>query len=151
MNVRSAILAVSLAALAGVLAAQPLPAQQKDLKQRIREELESKKQEVSQLEKENRELQEQLGNLTANASNDWANERQENATLRERINDMAAHIASLSASMEGDASPIPKLVESPPVQENDKPEEETQDDVEKPVGTLADRIRAIQAASEKAS
>jgi hypothetical protein len=40
----------------------------------------------------------------------WANERMETAVMRERINDVAAEVAKLTATLEGPTSPIEAIL-----------------------------------------
>ena len=78
----------------------------------------------------------------------WANERMENAVLRERINDVAAEVARLTAALEGpgladrDASSaaIPAMTPRP-IGDKAMPSIAPNGDAK---GTLADRIRALQ-------
>src|SRR6266700_4835375 len=44
------------------------------------------------------------------AENAWASERMETAVLRERINDVAAEVARLTAALEGPSSPIEAIL-----------------------------------------
>ena len=48
--------------------------------------------------------------MKRDAENAWANERMENAVLRERINDVAAEVARLTATLEGPDSPIDAIL-----------------------------------------
>lgn len=111
----------------------------------INADMEEKIKNVKDLEKERDELKDQLNLLSANANTNWSDERQDNAVLRERINDMAAQIAAMTAQVEGKSSPIHKIVKSekPPkkASANDKT---TQADN---TISLAERIRAIQQAA----
>ena len=85
----------------------------------------------------------------------WASERVENALLRERINDVAAEVARLTSVLEGPGSPIDTILAAP--------EHPAANGAAKPVtpaantngedgkGSLADRIRALQARSSRLS
>lgn len=71
---------------------------------------------------------------------DWEVERRENAIVRERINDLAAKVAAMTAQIEGPASPINRILQearaprfAPEAYENGEPPR-----------SLADRIRALQ-------
>jgi chromosome segregation ATPase len=55
-------------------------------------------------------LQAEIENLKREAESSWASERVENALLRERINDVAAEVARLTAALEGPDSPIDALL-----------------------------------------
>jgi len=46
------------------------------------------------------------------AESAWANERMENAVLRERINDVAAEVARLTSALEGPQSPIDAILKA---------------------------------------
>ncbi len=79
--------------------------------------VEKYKSEIGQLEAqlvsasdERAKLQAEIGNLKREAENSWASERVENALLRERINDVAAEVARLTAALEGPGSPIEALL-----------------------------------------
>jgi len=56
------------------------------------------------------QLQGQIGAMKCEAESTWASERVENALLRERINDVAAEVARLTAALEGPGSPIEALL-----------------------------------------
>src|SRR6201999_2282237 len=72
----------------------------------------------SQLERTREErarLQRELAGVKREAESTWAQERVENALLRERINDVAAEVARVTAALEGPGSPIETiLAESAP-------------------------------------
>jgi len=75
------------------------------------------KSDIAQLEaqlaasiEERSKLQAQIANLKREAESTWATERVENALLRERINDVAAEVARLTATLEGPGSPIDTLL-----------------------------------------
>jgi chromosome segregation ATPase len=51
-------------------------------------------------------LESEMADLKREAESSWASERVENALLRERINDVAAEVARLTAALEGPDSPI---------------------------------------------
>ena len=55
-------------------------------------------------------LQSEIADLKREAESSWASERVENALLRERINDVAAEVARLTAALEGPGSPIDALL-----------------------------------------
>jgi len=111
----------------------------------INEDMEEKLKNLKSLEEERDALRDKLNLLSANASSNWSQERQENAILRERINDMAAQVAAMTAQVEGKSSPIHKIIKSekPPrkarAQQNSEAEGNTV--------SLAERIRAIQKAA----
>jgi hypothetical protein len=55
---------------------------------------------------ERNKSQREVGTMRRDAESTWAAERVENALLRERINDVAAEVARLTAALEGPGSPI---------------------------------------------
>ena len=100
-------------------------------------------------------LQREVTNMKREAEATWASERVENALLRERINDVAAEVARLTSVLEGPGSPIDAILAAP--------EHPVTNGAAKPVtpaantnseegkGSLADRIRALQARSSRLS
>jgi hypothetical protein len=80
----------------------------------------------------------------------WASERVENALLRERINDVAAEVARLTSVLEGPArrSTRSSRAEHAPARTAGKPAvQPANTNSEDGKGSLADRIRALQARS----
>src|SRR6202034_4724214 len=59
---------------------------------------------------ERAKLQREIGTMKRDAESTWAAERVENALLRERINDVAAEVARLTAALEGPDSPIEAML-----------------------------------------
>jgi chromosome segregation ATPase len=59
---------------------------------------------------ERTKLQAEVAAMKREAEATWASERVENALLRERINDVAAEVARLTAALEGPGSPIEALL-----------------------------------------
>src|SRR5271163_4871991 len=59
---------------------------------------------------ERTKLQREVGTMKRDAESTWAAERVENALLRERINDVAAEVARLTATLEGPGSPIESIL-----------------------------------------
>ncbi|MGD0025194.1 MAG: hypothetical protein ABSC37_11330 [Xanthobacteraceae bacterium] len=59
---------------------------------------------------ERAKLQREIATMKREAESTWAAERVENALLRERINDVAAEVARLTAALEGPGSPIESLL-----------------------------------------
>ena len=111
----------------------------------INADMEEKIRNVKALEKERDDLKDKLNLLSANANSNWSEERQDNAVLRERINDMAAQIAAMTAQVEGKSSPIHQILKS----EKPPKKARTQDNNSQEGNTvsLAERIRAIQKAA----
>jgi chromosome segregation ATPase len=59
---------------------------------------------------ERNKLQRELATIKRDAESTWASERVENALLRERINDVAAEVARLTATLEGPGSAIMSML-----------------------------------------
>jgi chromosome segregation ATPase len=110
-------------------------------------------------------LQREVSALKRDAETTWAAERVENALLRERINDVAAEVARLTAVLEGPGSPIETiLAQAVPERgqargarvpnfngtsgEGGGHGRDTPDDGK---GSLADRIRALQTTASRAA
>jgi chromosome segregation ATPase len=102
---------------------------------------------LNQARADRSKLQQEIASMKREAEQTWAAERVENALLRERINDIAAEIARLTATLEGADSPIEAMLASEPTA--DAPPLATNGD-RRPAasgdnkGSLADRIRALQ-------
>ena len=116
----------------------------------IRAERAQVEEQLKQSHDERAKLQREIATMKKDAESAWANERMENAVLRERINDVAAEVARLTATLEGAESPIEAILNSdagrPAVAPNGtngvSPSIAPQGGESK--GTLADRIRALQ-------
>ncbi len=94
--------------------------------------------------KERDKLVDELSGVTKSSDAEWENERRENSILRERINDLAAQVTAMTASLEGDNSPINEILSR---QENTKLPGKKKSSAKKHTITLADRIRALQDAA----
>jgi len=111
----------------------------------------------SQLERareDRSKLQRELATMKREAEATWASERVENALLRERINDVAAEVARLTAVLEGPGSPIDTILAAPEhsgVNGAARPAAPANTNSEDNKGSLADRIRALQARSSRLS
>jgi chromosome segregation ATPase len=128
------------AELAGFADRKGIAAQAGQSEKALREQLDRTHAERSQLQRE-------LAKLKRDAESTSAAERTENALLRERINDIAAEIARLTATIEGANSPIEQMLAQPPAQTVAvaNGEGETSPPLVPPRGgSLADRIRALQ-------
>jgi chromosome segregation ATPase len=111
----------------------------------------------SQLERareDRAKLQRELATMKREAEATWASERVENALLRERINDVAAEVARLTSVLEGPGSTIDTILAAPEhapgvngAAKPAAPANTNGDDK----GSLADRIRALQARSSRLS
>ena len=110
-------------------------------------------------------LQREVSAMKRDAETTWAAERVENALLRERINDVAAEVARLTAVLEGPGSPIEAMLAQTASErgqaratrlqsingtngEGGAIGGETQDDSK---SSLADRIRALQTTASRAA
>lgn len=118
---------------------------------------------LSHIKLENRSLEEKLNEIgierdaikvelgalqLANGKN-WDTERQENAVLRERMNDLAAQVTAMTAMLEGDDSMITAILAR---DKGGKPrlvKKSAQSSIGGNVTSLAERIRALQLASSE--
>ena len=99
---------------------------------------------IKELTEERDTLKAELDAQKRVTDTDWDTERRENATLRERINDLAAQVTAMTANLEGPGSPINDiLARTPPPPKAGKSSGAGKDDI-KQAGSLADRIRALQ-------
>ena len=123
----------------------------------IRAERASIEEQLNHSEEERAKLQREIAAMKHEAENTWATERMENALLRERINDVAAEVARLTATLEGPASPIASILADETSRSADETSRSAQDstgsnggavpiapEAGESKGTLADRIRALQ-------
>jgi chromosome segregation ATPase len=103
------------------------------------------------------QLRRDLAAMKQEAETAWANERMETAVMRERINDVAAEVAKLTATLEGPTSPIESILaaESDFAHGGSNGTSSEKGNGEKLLGaitanggaqkgSLADRIRALQ-------
>ena len=106
---------------------------------------------VAQVREDRDRLHQEVAALKHEAEQAWSNERVENALLRERINDVAAEVARLTANLEGSSSPIERILSetsAPAPRQNGGPGRAGGAPAdphggERPL-TLAERIRALQ-------
>ncbi len=102
---------------------------------------------------ERAKLQREINAIHQQTEKAWATERMENALLRERINDIAAEVARLAITLEGPDSPIEAILASEPAKSPIgaivSGAANTNAAAEAP-GTLAQRIRALQAQASRA-
>src|SRR5262249_43517982 len=104
--------------------------------------------ELKRSHEERDRLQRELTGLKRDLQNATADESKENAVLRERINDVAAEVVRLTATLEGPDSPIGAILEGGPAPatsgaSNGAPPPATPRSGAAQ-GTLADRISALQ-------
>jgi chromosome segregation ATPase len=103
--------------------------------------------EITQVSEERTRLQQELAAIKREAEQSWANERVENALLRERINDIAAQVARLTMALEGPDSPIEAILAAqPPAANGTNGANGTHGEGG---GNLADRIRALQSRASR--
>jgi len=103
---------------------------------------------------ERAKLQREIGTMKRDAESTWAAERVENALLRERINDVAAEVARLTATLEGPGSPIESLLAEASSATRGGATRSGQTSAEGSESgdnknTLADRIRALQSTASR--
>ena len=115
----------------------------------LRVEKASIEEQLRHSEEERAKLQRDIAAMKLDAESVWTNERMENAVLRERINDVAAEVARLTAALEGPGSPIDAIVAEVPQAaaangSGDKAVPSIAPNGGESKGTLADRIRALQ-------
>jgi chromosome segregation ATPase len=101
-------------------------------------------------------LQSEIAGMKRDAEGSWANERMENAVLRERINDVAAEVARLTATLEGPDSPIEAILAGSHDAQGGPGSNGNGIASIAPAGgeakgTLADRIRALQGRASRVS
>ena len=102
---------------------------------RFRSDIASLEAQLAAAIEERTKLQREIGTMKRDTESTWAIERVENALLRERINDVAAEVARLTATLEGPGSPIESMLVEAAAPENKN--------------TLADRIRALQSTASR--
>lgn len=105
----------------------------------LNEDRTSLKKQIKEITKERNTLQKELKARRIANDADWETERTENATLRERINDLAAQVTAMTASLEGPDSPIHEILGKAP-----KPRAKNSATKTQKIETLADRIKALQ-------
>ncbi|MGZ3411276.1 MAG: hypothetical protein ACXWKA_13155 [Xanthobacteraceae bacterium] len=124
---------------------------------RLRSEKTILENELTHVRDERTSLQQEIATLKREAETSWAAERVENALLRERINDIATEVARLTMALEGPGSPIETMLSADQRRTEEKPAAGSTRarTVEAPVapepgtGSLADRIRALQARASR--
>jgi chromosome segregation ATPase len=90
------------------------------------------------LTRENRKLKVDVAVHERTKSEEWSGERRQSAMLREQMNELAAEVVRLTATLEGPNSPIDKALGPPGEPDNDDG---------KKASSLADRVRALQKAA----
>jgi chromosome segregation ATPase len=112
--------------------------------------------ELKRSHEERDRLQRELAGLKRDVQNAIADESKENAVLRERINDVAAEVVRLTATLEGPDSPIGAILEAGPaaatpggVNGGASPPAAPRSGAAQ--GALADRITALQGRAARAA
>src|SRR3954471_1152485 len=126
--------------------------------EKLKSEKAALERELTAAREERAIAQRELATIQKQAESSWAQERMENALLRERINDIAAEVAKLAMQLEGPNSAIEAMLAAEPAAPKpSKPAKDASrngaaaDDVVVPIGgTLADRIRALQSHASRA-
>lgn len=136
--------------------------------EKLRAEKAALEEQLTVARDERAKVQRDINLIQQQAESSWSTERMENALLRERINDIAAEVAKLAVTLEGPDSPIEAILAS----EEQKPaisaivKATTANGAASHVatpngaasngaptearGTLAERIRALQAHASRA-
>lgn len=110
---------------------------------------------LAQLREDRNRLQQEVAAYKHQAETAWASERVENALLRERINDIAAEVTRMTATLEGPGSSINQILDKTPAapRQNGGPSRlpSAAGAAAAPMSgarlSLADRIRALQSRS----
>jgi chromosome segregation ATPase len=130
---------------------------------KFRSDIKQLEAQLSLAVEERNKLQRELATMKRDAESTWASERVENALLRERINDVAAEVARLTAALEGPGSTIvsmlavdvpalgPGTSRATPDSNGTRGEAEASgmDSPQENKTTLADRIRALQSTASR--
>jgi chromosome segregation ATPase len=109
-------------------------------------------EQLDRAREERAKLHREISSMKRDTESNWASERVENALLRERINDVAAEVARLTAALEGPGSPIETILAEEAANShangnggaNGESTAPRNGDVAEGKGNLADRIRALQ-------
>jgi chromosome segregation ATPase len=130
---------------------------------KFRSDIKQLEAQLSLAVEERNKLQRELATMKRDAESTWASERVENALLRERINDVAAEVARLTAALEGPGSAIVSMlaVDAPALGSGTsrpapdingtrgEAEASGMDSPQENKTTLADRIRALQSTASR--
>lgn len=129
---------------------------------KLRAEKDALEEQLTVARDERAKLQRDINLIQQQAESSWSTERMENALLRERINDIAAEVAKLAVTLEGPDSPIEAILASeeqkPAISAIVKattangaaPNGAVNGVATEARGTLAERIRALQAHASRA-
>ena len=101
-------------------------------------------EQLKQAREEQAKLTREIATMKQDTEASWASERVESALLRERINDVAAEVARLTAALEGPDSPLETILAGEAAN-GQAPIAKVGGGLEgEPRGNLAERIRALQ-------
>ncbi len=109
----------------------------KSEKDKLNEQLTHSREEQVKLSRE-------ISTMKRDTEASWASERVESALLRERINDVAAEVARLTAALEGPNSPIETILAENAPSVSAGGQQMSQGSLDESKGNLAERIRALQ-------
>ena len=107
--------------------------------------------ELKRSQEERDKLQREIAAVKRDGENVGAYERMENAVLRERIDEVAAEVARLTATLEGPDSPIESILNSGRPTPGSGNGPSTAPPATGSKDTLADRIRTLQARAARTS
>lgn len=96
---------------------------------------------VEQLTRENKKLKAEIAAYERSKSEEWNDERQDGALLREQMNDLAAEVINITSMLEGPGSPINKALAMP------APDARAGGETGQKITSLAERVRALQKAA----
>jgi chromosome segregation ATPase len=119
--------------------------------EKLRQEKAAVEEQLRLARDERAKLQRDINVIQQQAETSWAQERMENALLRERINDIAAEVAKLAMQLEGPNSAIEAMLAAEPLTvrpANDIAVSGAAGGSQS--GTLAERIRALQSHASRA-
>lgn len=123
--------------------------------EKLRAEKAAAEEQLRIAREERSKLQRDINAIQQQAESSWQTERMENALLRERINDIAAEVAKLAMQLEGPNSAIEAMLAAEPAappMNAPRPANDANAAAPAPEGggTLAERIRALQAHASRA-
>ena len=108
----------------------------------LQQERDRQAERLATLVRENKKLKADLSAYERDKSEDWDEQRRDNAMLREQINDLAAEVVRLTETLDGPESPISAALET------DVPEQARPATAgERRPTSLAERVRALKQAS----
>jgi chromosome segregation ATPase len=101
-------------------------------------------EQLTRAREEQVKLTREIATMKRDTESSWASERVESALLRERINDVAAEVARLTAALEGPGSPIETILAGDAPSMSNEPVSTGEGHEAENKGNLAERIRALQ-------